>query len=185
VNEAVIGLFGGELHLQAFTFSLTKGELAVDARVVGIDVGRLLPLLPPVLAEARGRLNGSLVIRRDATGVQLGEGRLALQPGQPAELRLEPTPGLLSQSLPATVLKYYPGLGQIETGEIPISANLLEVAFSPNGDAAGRTAYVHLAGGPVDPRLRAPIDLEVNVRGPLESLIKLGTSGRLRFGGKQ
>jgi len=31
--------------------------------------------------------------------------------------------------------------------------------------------------------LRAPIDLTINVRGPLESLVKFGTNSRLRFGG--
>jgi hypothetical protein len=182
VDAATIAIFGGEIRLAAFEFSRSRLEIAVDARVVGIDVGKLLPLLPRVLAEASGRLNGTLQLRRDASGVQIGAGRLALEPGRTAEVRFEPTPGLLSRSLPATVLKYYPGLGQIETGEIPITANLLEISFSPEGDSEGRTAYIHLAGGPQDPRLRAPIDLQINVRGPLEQLVKLGTSGRLRFG---
>ena len=43
------------------------------------------------------------------------------------------------------------------------------------------------AGGPSDPELTAPIDAKINVRGPLESLVKigadLGTDPRLRFRG--
>lgn len=182
VEQASTKIWGGEVNLAAFGFSLRKMEMSLDARVVGIEVAALLPLLPPVLAEAEGRLDGSFTLRRDSSGFQIGAGRLALQGGQPAELKLAPTPGLLSGSLPPAVLKYYPGLGKIETGEIPLRASLLEVAFTPEGDAEGRTASIHLAGGPVDPKLRAPIDLTINVRGPLESLVKFGTSSKLRFG---
>ena len=183
VAEASGRIWGGEVKLAAFGFSLEKMEASVLARVVGLVVAQLLPFLPPVLAAAEGRLDGSFTVRRDSSGIQIGAGRLSLQRGEPAELRLASTPGLLSSSLPATVLKYYPGLGKIETGEIPLQASLLEVAFTPEGDAEGRTASIHLTGGPVDPKLRAPIDLTINVRGSLESLVKFGTNSRLRFGG--
>src|SRR5690606_14321121 len=109
---------------------------------------------------------------RTPNGVQIGNGTLALRAGETADLRLAPTPGLLSSSLPETVLKVYPGLGKIETGEVPIRAERLEVAFTPSGDAQGRTAAIRVVGGPEDPRLRAPVDLNINVRGPLEQLIK-------------
>jgi hypothetical protein len=149
----------------------------------GVAVDQILFLLPPVLAEARGRLDGNMVLKRDAGGIQIGTGRLALREGETADIRLTPTPGLLSASLPAAILKYYPGLGKMETGGIPLRAEVLEVSVTPQGDAQGRTASIHVAGGPTDPSLKAPIDLTVNVRGPLESLVKFGTNSRLRFGG--
>jgi len=182
VDESSLEVFGGEVVLAAFTFSTLQREASVIARVIGIDVAHLLPLLPDVLASARGRVDGSVTLRRTKAGVQIGGGSLALRAGETADLRLAPTPGLLSSSLPETVLKYYPGLGKIETGEVPLRAERLEVAFTPGGDAQGRTAVVRIVGGPVDPNLRAPVDLNVNVRGPLESLIKFGTDSRLRFG---
>ncbi|HVS52809.1 MAG TPA: YdbH domain-containing protein [Opitutaceae bacterium] len=185
VAEATLAAFGGELRLGEFVVSLARPEFAVTARAIGLDVQQLLPLLPPVLADAHGRVDGELAVKRDASGLQIGAGRLALRAGESADLRLAPRPGLLSASLPPTVLKYYPGLGQIETGQIPLRADLLEVEFTPEGDAEGRTASVHLAGGPVDPKLRAPVDLVVNVRGPLQSLLKLGTDSRLHFGGER
>ena len=83
------------------------------------------------------------------------------------------------------VLQHYPGLKKIEMGEAPLRAEELEVTFTPGGDSEGRTARVHIAGGPVDPNLKAPIDLNVNVRGPLQSLIQFGTNSRLRFGGSR
>lgn len=184
VQEAVVGVLGGELTLSSFVMSTQRSDVSVTAQVRGVDVTQLLFLLPPVLADARGRLDGRLALRRDDAGIQIGTGRLALRPGDTAELRLAPTPGLLSKSMPAAVLQHYPGLGKIEMGEMPLRADVLEVTFTPQGDDAGRTAWVHVAGGPVDPKLRAPIDLNINVRGPLESLVKFGTNSRLKFGAR-
>lgn len=182
VDESSLEVLGGEVVLAAFTFSTVQREAVVIARVIGIDVSNLLPLLPDILASARGRVDGLVSLHRTKAGVQIGGGTLALRAGETADLRLAPTPGLLSSTLPETVLKYYPGLGKIETGEVPLRADLLEVAFTPGGDAQGRTAVVRIVGGPVDPNLRAPVDLNINIRGPLESLIKFGTDSRLRFG---
>jgi hypothetical protein len=182
VDNAAVAAFAGQLVLGAFDFSFARPVATVVARVVGAEVALFLPLLPPMVTDAKGRVDGTVTLRRDSSGIQIGEGRLALRRGESAELRLMPTPGLLSASLPATVKKYYPGLADLEAGKVPLTAELLEVAFTPQGDAEGRTATVHVVGGPVDPRLRAPVDLTLNVRGPLEWLIKFGTDSRLHWG---
>ena len=183
ITSALIDVFGGELQVGSLVVSTQRPEFSVDARMVGVEVGQILFLLPPVLKEARGHLDGHVALKRDPNGIQIGAGNLSLRPGETAQLRLSPTPGLLSSSLPPTVLQHYPGLKKIEMGEAPLHADVLEVTFTPGGDAQGRTAWVHIAGGPVDPSVRAPIDLNVNVRGPLQSLIRFGTNSRLRFGG--
>jgi len=184
VDEAKLSAFDGELSLGGFRFSMQQAEFGGTARVAGLDLAQLLPLLPPgVVQEAHGRVDGEITLRRDASGIHLGTGRLALRAGAPADVRLAPTPGLLSSSLPEAVKKYYPGLTGIEQGRVPIRADALEINLMPDGDADGRTATIHLAGGPVDPNLRAPLDLVVNVHGPLESLVRFGTDSRLRFGG--
>lgn len=183
VAEASLAAFGGQLALGAFAIVFSQPDIAVEAKVAALELGELLPLLPPVLAAARGRVDGNVVLHRRADGIEIGKGRLSLRAGDVAEIRLAPTPGLISGSLPPAVLKYYPGLGQIETGQIPLQADLLEMEFTPDGDAQGRTASIRLGGGPVDPKLRAPIDLTVNVRGPLDELIKFSTNSRLKFGG--
>jgi len=183
VESVTLGLFGGELTLGAFRLALGSPEFAVSARVEGAEIAALQAYLPPVLQEGRGRLDGELSFRRTAAGIQFGSGRLSLRPGETADLRLKPTPGLLSGSLPRAALTLYPGLQQVELGNLPLQAQVLEVSFDPDGDATGRTAVVRIVGGPSDPGLRAPIDLNINVRGPLESLISFGTNSRLRFGG--
>ena len=185
VTSALIDVFGGELQVGSLVLSMQRPEFSVEARMAGVDVGQMLFLLPPVLREASGRMDGSVALKRDASGLHIGAGNLSLRPGETAQLRLAPTPGLLSASIPPTVLQHYPGLKAIEMGEAPLRAETLEVNFTPWGDAQGRTASVHVTGGPVDPKLRAPIDLNVNVRGPLQSLIQFGTNSRLQFGTRQ
>lgn len=183
VSEALVEILGGELVVAAFNFSVKRREASLIARVSGIELGELMPLLPPVLRSARGMVDGSVTLHRTPNGIQIGSGRLALRSGETAVVRLAPTSGLLSQSLPKAVLEHYPGLGLIEAGEVPIHAQHLELTITPGGDAKGRSATIRIAGGPVDPSLRAPIDLNVNVRGPLHHFVKFGTHSRLSFGG--
>ena len=184
VAGAVLEALGGRLVLAPFTVALANPDITVAARAEEIDVTLLLPLLPPILAEAHGRLDGELAFHRDASGgLQIASGRLGLRPETKAELRLLPTPGLLSGSLPPRVLQAYPGLIKIETGEMPMRADRLEVHITPAGDAEGHSATVHLEGGPVDPTLRAPLVFDLNVNGSLEPLVKFGTDSRLKIGG--
>lgn len=189
VNNAAIDIFGGELRVGSLVMSTSKPEFSVVAQMNGVAVDQILFLLPPVLSEARGRLDGNVALSRDSTGIQIGDARLNLRQGETADLRLAIKPGWLSTALPPEVVKYFPGFRKIETGEIPIRAKVLEITMTPLGDAEGRTAWVHLAGGPSDPELTAPIDTTVNVRGPLEQLVKigaeLGTNSRLRFSGSK
>jgi hypothetical protein len=135
--------------------SIRRPEFSVDAQMVGVAVEQILFLLPPVLTDARGRLDGHLSLKRDASGLQIGTGNLSLRPGETAELRLAPTPGLISSSLPSMVLQHYPGLREIEMGRCPCGRRRSEVTFTPLGDAAGRTAWVHVTGGPGRSKLSA------------------------------
>jgi len=188
VTEAALEALGGRLVLAPFALSLAQPELTIAARAEQIDVTLLLPLLPPILAEAHGRLDGELTFHRDANGgLQIAFARLALRPETTAELRLLPSPGLLTGSLPPKVLKYYPGLMKIETGEMPMRADRLEVHITPSGDSEGHSATVHLEGGPVDPSLHTPLVFDLNVNGSLEAvaplLMKLGAGTRLSVGG--
>ena len=46
-----------------------------------------LPLLPPLLASARGRLDGRIALQGDAAGLRLEGGNLSLRAGETAELK--------------------------------------------------------------------------------------------------
>ena len=185
VNNAAFDIFGGELRVGSLEMSTQRPEFSVIAQMIAVDVEQFLFLLPPLFSEARGRLDGNVALKRDASGVQIGDGRLALRAGETAELRLAIQPGWLSTALPPDILKYFPAFRKVETGEIPMRARVLEITLTPLGDTEGRTAWMHVAGGPSDPELTAPIDAKINVRGSLDELVRigaeLGTNSRLRF----
>lgn len=182
VARGEVALLGGEVAVSNTALALDRPNVQVEAEARGLDLAQIAALLPPVVAGASGRLDGRISVRRDTGGFQLGTGRLALREGESAEVRLAPSPGLLSGQLPELVRRHYPGLVQLEAGGVPLVARELEIRLTPEGDAEGRTARVRLKGGPADPALRAPVDLEVNVRGPLDSLVQFSTHHRVRFG---
>ena len=161
--------------------AFNAASYSLAARMSGVQLAELLPFLPPLLASARGRLDGRISLRSDADGVRIESGHLALRAGETAELRFLPTPGVISGQLPQLVRQYYPGLLQLESGGIPLRAERLEVVMNASGDETGRTAVVSLEGGPSDPALRAPVVIQVNVRGPLDQVVAFGTHSRLRF----
>lgn len=182
VTRGTVALLGGEVTLADAVLALNRPRLAVEAEVRGLELPRIAALLPPLVASAAGRLDGRLSVRREEGGFQLGNGRLALREGESAEVRFAPSPGLLSSQLPELVRRHYPGLIQLEAGGVPLLARELEIRLTPAGDEEGRTARIRLKGGPADPALQAPVELEVNVRGPLDSLVQFGTHHRVRFG---
>jgi hypothetical protein len=178
-----VAVFGGELEVGPTEFSARRPAVDFSARMRGVELRQVLFLLPPVLVAAQGRLDGQIALRRDSAGLQIGIGRLTLRQGEKADLQFAPSPGLLTAQLPAQVKQYYPGLEKLETGGIPLRAERMEIELTPAGDEQGRTATVHIEGGPVDPALKSPVVLQINVRGPLESVVKFGTHSKLRFGG--
>ncbi len=185
LSSATIALMDGQLDVGALRFNLATPEFEFTARVRRIELAELLRFLPPVLREARGRMEGNVTLRRDSRGVAVDEGRFALEPGGAAELRLSPGLTQIAEGMPEIVRMHYPGLVRLESGGVPLKAHELEIRLTPGGDAEGRTARVHIAGGPEDPSLRAPVVLDINVRGPLGELVRMGTDSRLRFGGER
>jgi len=183
IEDARVAVLGGELSVPRATVAFNASSYALAARLTGAQLGAMLPLLPPLLASARGGLDGRVDLRSDAEGIRIESAHLALRSGETAELRFLPSPGFISSQLPARVRQYYPGLVQLETGGIPLRAERLELVMSAEGDELGRTGVVSREGGPADPALRAPLVIQVNVRGPLDQVVAFGTHSRLRFGG--
>lgn len=174
-RTARIEIAGGEVGADAFSFKLP--DPVIDLNLVMRDVGLqdLVALVPEALAEARGHASGSLRLGwSKASGVTVGNGVITLSGNEPAVVRFHPNAGLITRTIPQSVLNHYPGLIRIETGEMALLATKLDVRLTPSGDADGRTARVLIEGGPVDASLKAPLVLNINVSGPLAPLMKLG-----------
>ncbi|CAM3082571.1 hypothetical protein [Rariglobus hedericola] len=184
VAAAEVEIAGGKVITQPFGVELKEPRLAVDISMIKVGLQDIAALVPDFLADGRGRVNGAVRLnwsQRD--GVSVGLGHISIDPEERAEVRFRPNPGLLTGSLPPAILKYYPGLTNVEMGQASLLAERFDVRFSPEGDAEGRTATVNIAGGPVDTSLKAPLVLTINVRGPLAPLLKFGSTPGLGLSG--
>lgn len=183
ISAAAIEIAGGTAVASPFTVSLEPLRAQLHLQLTRIGLQDVAALVPEVVTGAFGRVDGEVRLGWTAgKGLEIGDGRLVLRSDEPAQVRLAPTPGLITGNLSPTIVKYYPGLDKAELGLIPIRADSLDVTFSPEPDAEGRTAVIHLSGMPDDPKAKAPVFLDVNVRGPLQPFIKLGTGTKLSFG---
>ena len=63
--------------------------------------------------------------------------------------------------------------------------NELRLEIYPPNSPPGRTAQLHLAGEPLDPGVKAPVTLDLNVNGPLEKLLNVGLDSRVSIGQKR
>jgi len=158
----------------------------VQVRLAEVDLGELIHFADAdhaYVRSAEGRVEGTVTVRLRAGVVSAGEGELRLPAGTLGTVFFAPSPGLLTSYLPAQVQKVYPGIAAIEMGVTPLEAKVLRLAFHPDGDRQGRSARLRIEGRPRDPKLIAPLELDVNFIAPLESLARKMFDSRLRIGG--
>ncbi len=161
-----------------------EGELALE--VTDVDLADIVKLSDPgnkYFRSAQGRVAGAIRLGLRAGEISVGAGHLEIPEGTTAIVAFQPSPGLLTSYVPAQVAKIYPGLGAIEEGRTPLEARVLRLVFQPEPDADGRRAKIRLEGRPLDPKLIAPLELDINVSGPLESVLRRAFDSRLHIGG--
>jgi hypothetical protein len=183
ITAATVEIAGGTATVSPTTVSLQPLALTVDLQLTRIGLQDVAALVPDLVTAAYGRVDGEVRLGwSKASGLVLQKGHVVLRSDEPASVTLAPSPGLITGTLPKTVLKYYPGLDKAELGKVPIRASALDAEFSATPDSEGRTAIVRMFGVPDAPDARGPIDLNLNVRGPLQPFIKLGTNTRFSVG---
>lgn len=180
VHRASLRAMGGKLSAEPFRLALSGQELEATLLADGIDVEQVLALAPDVPAKAVGRVDGRLPVRIDSAGLRLGTGWLALKPGVRAEVQFN-AKGLLTGGVAANN-PTYAILNKIETGLLRLKVGELRLEIRPPDAPAGRSARLHIAGEPVDPGVKAPVTLDLNVNGPIEQLLNLGMNQKVSFG---
>lgn len=181
VSRATIEAFGGRLAAEPFKVFPRSDELEATLLVDGMDVKQVLALVKDAPAKAQGRVDGRVPIRIDAGGLRFGTGWLELKRGVHAEVQFNAS-GLLTRGVAPNDLRY-PTLQRIEAGLLRLKLNELRLDLRPPGGPPGRSATIRLAGEPVDPTVKAPVNLDLNINGPLEKLLNLGLDSRVSFGG--
>jgi hypothetical protein len=183
VRRAQLETLGGRITLTPFALDPAAPAMQTTAEVSGVALDQLAALLPQSLSEAHGRAEGQIALGWSAAGgLSVGDGWLKLAEGTPASVRLAPLPGLITGQLPPNN-PARAALSRVELGRTAINLRLLHAEFHPAGDGAGRTATLKLEGEPADPELIAPLQIDVNVAGPIDQLVRLGLDDRMKVRG--
>lgn len=183
VTRATLKTLGGTVTAEPFKLFATQRELQVTMLADGLDVAQILAIAPDIPARASGRVDGRLPVRIDASGVRLGTGWLALKPGVYAEVQFNAV-GLLTNGVDPKDARFSV-LNKIESGLLRLKIGEMRLEVRPPNAPPGRSATLHVTGEPVDPEVKAPVTLDLNVNGPLERLINLGLDSRVSVGNKK
>ncbi len=182
VSKATFKALGGTVATEPFNYFPGLREIEAVLLVEGIDVEQTLALTRDLPAKAVGNVNGRFPLRIDDSGLRLGTGWLELKPGVYAEIQLNASGLLTGGASPSS--PSYAVLKKVESGLLKLKITELRLDIRPPNAPPGRSAQLHIAGAPVDPDVKAPVILDLNVNGPLEKLINLGLDSRVSFGSK-
>lgn len=183
VTQASLKVLGGSISAEPFKLFANQRELEITVLADGLDVEQILAVAPTVPARASGRVDGRLPLRIDASGLRLGTGWLALKPGVYAEIQFNAV-GLLTNGVDPKNPRFAV-LNKIESGLLRLKVGELRLDVRPPSAPPGRSATLRVTGEPVDPTVKAPVTLDLNVNGPLERLINLGLDSRVSSGKKK
>jgi hypothetical protein len=179
VSSLSLRVLGGRASAEPFNYFPNLRELDAVVLVDGISVQQVMGLTKDLPAKATGEVNGRFPIYIDDSGIRLGTGWLELKPGIYAELQLQAN-GLLTGNL-SEKSPSYAGLKKVESGLLKLKLDELRLDIRPPNAPPGRSAQLRISGSPVDPAVKAPVTLDLNVNGPLEKLLNLGMDSRLSF----
>jgi hypothetical protein len=182
VSRATLRALGGSVALEPFKYFTALRELNAVVLVDGISIEEVMALTQDLPAQATGRVDGRFPLRIDDSGVRIGTGFLQLKPGVSAEIQFNAS-GLLTRGMSAGS-PGYEVLKKVETGLLKLTISEMRLDIRPPDAPPGRSATLHIVGEPVDPDVKAPVTLDLNVNGPLEKLLNMGLDSRLNFGTK-
>lgn len=173
---------GGTVKVEPFVYRLGQTDVEAVILADGIRAEEVMALTQDLPARASGPLSGRLPVRYDGSGVKFGTGWLGLQEGASAEIQFHAAGMLTAGTSPKS--PQYAVLKKVEDGILKLKVTELRLDIRPPNAPGTRTAQLHVVGAPVDPEVKAPVTLDLNVNGPIESLINLGLKSGASFGTK-
>ncbi len=182
VTSLSVRALGGVLQVEPFTHRFSEAALQAVVRAEAIRAEEVLALTQNLPARATGALSGRLPLRYEGGALQLGTGWLGLAEGQSLEVQFQAEGLLTAGTSPKSA--NYAVLKQVEDGLLKLKVTELRLDVRPPNAPPNRTAQLRIAGEPVDPRVKAPVTLDLNVNGPIESLLNLGLKGGIKTGTK-
>jgi hypothetical protein len=195
ISEAEAAWAGGRVGLDPFAFDPQSPAFASAVVLAGLEMEELQKLAPEIPGRIRGRLVGRIPFRYGPDGLQPMEGELLLQPGTEAILALD-EPGWLTggeagagtgaveealQSVRVTRLRIH--LFDPTVPDRPAQITVEGISESgvraPNEGVVGLLG--RLSGRGEQPVVYPPVNLTVNINGPVEALVRWGLEQNISF----
>jgi hypothetical protein len=173
VDRLEVGWCKGSLNAYSVNWDFKKPKDDFVVYADRIDLGEALMMVVPFKGRMEGVLYGRFPVGIDDGRIRLSPGFLYSLPGQGGKLRLDDNRQMQSL-LDRSGIK-----GDVQE---PLSKALSDLDFStlkldlePRQDGEG-TLRIKLVGKSNDKAWPAPVDLNLNLHGPLESLVNAGSS---------
>jgi len=172
-------MLGGRVSTLPVVLNPAGPSWAATLNLDNIDAEKVMHYFPGAKAQVSARIAGQVPVSYGPKGLRFGRGWLAMQEGQSATLRLD-QPGLLTSGM-APEGTAYSLLKSVENGILNLSLKVLRAEIYEVEDGPQRSVQLRIEGAPIDPKIKAPMILDVNVNGPLGPLIDFGMDSRVSF----
>ncbi len=182
LERASIDWGGGALRVYAVRFNPAAPKIDTRLYIERVDVGSALALFPAFSAEGTGVLYGEIPISYADKHIHLSEGFLYSPPGEHGKLLFHDPASIGS-------LLAYAGITGSERDRISESIHHVDFTLlrldldAANPDAA--TLRFRIQGSSLREQYRGtPVNLNLNLNGPLETFLNLGVRMNERLKGK-
>lgn len=180
VELAVVHWAGGRLSTGGFAINPAAPDVAIRLHADGIRLERLLELVPDLQAEGEGTIDGQLGLRIRGETVRLEPGQLSLRPGAAARLHL-PSRAWFTEDMSRRDPSYE-NLRMVERALQDLSLSRFRLDFLP-AEEGEPELRLEISGQPASRDLpAAPINLTVNVHGPIQDIGNWLLHPRVRMG---
>ena len=171
IEKGDISWAGGWLHGYAFRFNPAQPEGEVVLYADAIDLSRFLRSFKNFKGQGSGILYGRLPFRVRNGLVHFADGFLLSVPGQPGHLELTEQDWLVT-ALDQTKMDAAT-LARVKQALTDFDFSVFRMDLETGGPQ-GAVLRTRLAGKASNDPTLPPVDLQVNVRGPLDYLFNLG-----------
>ena len=171
IDQATLNWCGGLLRGYAVHVNPQRGDFDLTLYAEKIQMERLLGLFRSVQGKATGNLYGRLPVSFKGGKFKFQNGFLYAEPGQAGTLALT-QPGWLTASLGKSGADQKT-VKQVESALSDMEFSQFRIDFE--GEGGGDSLLrLKIIGASRKDRLLPPVDLNINVRSPLEQLLNLG-----------
>lgn len=173
LTRAGFAALGGSVEVTPFKYFLHQEEVRTTLQVKGLELARLQALMPEVTVTVAGRVDGTLPLRVQQTGVRLDAGgHLALPPGAAAQLECDATALVRSgATLPDASLAVLKSAG---TGPVRLRLGELRLDIRPPDAPLGCSARLRVAGETT----AGAVEFDFDVNGSIEKYLDILTVRR-------